>query len=213
MIGAGDLTGPRTGSAPFYQARAWDLDLRPQFTNQFNLSVEYQLARATSLSVGYVGNRATHLIVPHEANQPLPGTGPFATWAPLNDRRPLAQSLPNVGNIALTESSGTSHYNSLQTMFRHKASGGLELIAAYTFSKTLTDNLGYYGCAAVNSDGAYWQNAYDRHANFGPACLMPLRMPPWAVCGRCRSAKARSSAPARANWPTRFSAAGTPTTS
>ncbi len=171
VIGAGDLTGPRTGSAPFYQARAWDLDLRPQFTNQFNLSVEYQLARATSLSVGYVGNRATHLIVPHEANQPLPGTGPFATWTPLNDRRPLAQALPNVGNIALTESSGTSHYNSLQMMLRHKASGGLELIAAYTFSKTLTDNLGYYGCAAVNSDGAYWQNAYDRHANFGPACF------------------------------------------
>ena len=55
VIGAGDLTGPRTGSAPFYQARAWDLDLRPQFTNQFNFSLEYQLARATSLSVGYVG--------------------------------------------------------------------------------------------------------------------------------------------------------------
>ena len=39
------------------------------------------------------------------------------------------------------------------------------------FSKTLTDNLGYYGCGNVNSDGAYWQNAYDRHANFGPACF------------------------------------------
>jgi hypothetical protein len=23
----------------------------------------------------------------------------------------------------------------------------------------------------VNSDGAYWQNAYDRRANFGPACF------------------------------------------
>jgi len=171
VIGAGDLTGPRTGSAPFYQARAWDLDLRPQFTNQFNFSLEYQLARVTSLSVGYVGNRATHLIVPHEANQPLPGAGPFATWAPLNDRRPLALVLPNVGNIALTESSGTSHYNSLQALLRHRMSGGLELIAAYTYSKALTDNLGYYGCAAVNSDGAYWQNAYDRHANFGPACF------------------------------------------
>ena len=48
---------------------------------------------------------------------------------------------------------------------------GLEILSSYTFSKTLTDNLGYYGCAAVNSDGAYWQNAYDRHANFGPACF------------------------------------------
>ena len=86
VIGAGDLTGPRTGSAPFYQARAWDLDLRPQFTNQFNFSLEHQLARATSLSVAYVGNRATHLIVPHEANQPLPGAG----RSPLGRRSTIA---------------------------------------------------------------------------------------------------------------------------
>lgn len=171
VIGAGDLTGPRTGATPFYQARAWDLNLRPQFTNQYNFTLEYQLARGTSVSAGYVGNKATHLIVPHEANQPLPGTGPFNTWAPLNDRRPLAKVLPNVGNIALTESSGTSNYNSLQMTARHRMGGGLEFISAYTFSKTLTDNLGYYGCAAVNSDGAYWQNAYDRKANFGPACF------------------------------------------
>jgi hypothetical protein len=170
-IGAGDLTSPRTGPAPFYQARAWDLDLRPQFTNQYNFALEYQFGRGTSVSAAYVGNRATHLIVPHEANQPLPGTGPFNTWIDLNDRRPLAKALPNVGNIALTESSGTSNYNSLQVTARHRLSGGLEFISAYTLSKTLTDNLGYYGCAAVNSDGAYWQNAYDRRANFGPACF------------------------------------------
>ncbi len=171
VIGAGDLTGPRTGSAPFYQARAWDLDLRPQFTNQFNVSLEYQFSRATSVTAAYVGNKATHLIVPHEANQPLPGTGPFSTWINLNDRRPLAKVLPNVGNIALTESSGTSQYNSLQMTAKHRMTAGLELISAFTFSKTLTDNLGYYGCGAVNSDGAYWQNAYDRHANYGPACF------------------------------------------
>jgi hypothetical protein len=171
VIGRGDLTGPRTGAAPFYQARAWDLDLRPQFTNQYNFTLEYQFGRGTSVSAGYVGNKATHLIVPHEANQPLPGEGPFNTWAPLNDRRPLAKVLPNVGNIALTESSGTSNYNALQMTARHRFSGGLELLSAYTFSKTLTDNLGYYGCASVNSDGAYWQNAYDRRANFGPACF------------------------------------------
>lgn len=171
VIGAGDLTGPRTGSAPFYQARAWDLDLRPQFTNQYNVALEYQIGNASSVSAAYVGNKATHLIVPHEANQPLPGVGPFSAWTNLNDRRPLAKSLPNVGNIALTESSGTSRYNSLQMVVRHRMASGLELLSAYTFSKTLTDNLGYYGCAAVNSDGAYWQNAYDRHANFGPACF------------------------------------------
>lgn len=171
VIAAGDLTGPRTGANPFYQARAWDLDLRPQFTNQYNFAIEYQVSSSASVNIAYVGNKATHLVVPHEANQPLPGTGPTSTWAPLNDRRPLAKVLPNVGNIALTESSATSNYNSLQVSARQRLSGGLEFIAAYTFSKTLTDNLGYYGCGSTNNEGAYWQNAYDRRANFGPACF------------------------------------------
>jgi hypothetical protein len=62
-------------------------------------------------------------------------------------------------------------YNSLQVSGRQRMKGGLELLTAYTFSKTLTDNLGYYGCGNVSSDGAYWQNAYDRRANYGPACF------------------------------------------
>jgi hypothetical protein len=165
------LDSPRVGANPVLQGRAWDLNLRPQFTNQFNFSTEYMLSNATSFTAGYVGQRGTHLVVPHEANQPLPGTGPFNTWAPINDRRPLAGLLPNVSNIALTESSGTMWYNSLQLSGRHRMSGGLELLTAYTFSKTLTDNLGYYGCGNVASDGAYWQNAYDRRANYGPACF------------------------------------------
>jgi len=165
------LDSPRTGAAPALQARAWDLNLRPQFTNQFNLSTEYMVTNSTSVTAAYVGQRGTHLVVPHEANQPLPGTGPFNTWAPLNDRRPLANVLPNVSNIALTESSGTMWYNSLQVSGRQRMRGGLEFLVAYTMSKTLSDNLGYYGCGGVNSDGAYWQNAYDRRANYGPSCF------------------------------------------
>ena len=108
VIARGDLTSPRTSSTPFYQARAWDLDLRPQMTNQFNFAIERELDKATNIQVAYVGQRGTHLVIPHEANNPLPGTGPFSTWAPIDDRRPLAKVLPNVGNIALTESSGTT---------------------------------------------------------------------------------------------------------
>ena len=33
------------------------------------------------------------------------------------------------------------------------------------------DNLGYYGCGSVNSEGAYWQDAYNRHGNRGPSCF------------------------------------------
>ncbi len=168
---SGTLDGPRTGSAPFYQGRAWDQDLKPQFTQQYNFTLEFLLSNTWAVTTAYVGQKGTHLVVPHEANQPLAGTGPFSSWAPLNDRRPLRWSLPNVGNIALTEASATMSYNALQLSTRKRLSGGIEILGSYTFSKTLMDNLGYYGCGGVNSDGAYWQNAYDRHANKGPACF------------------------------------------
>ena len=46
-------------------------------------------------------------------------------------------------------------------------SQGFEFLASYTLSKTLTDNLGYYGSAGVNANSAYWANAYDRHSDRG----------------------------------------------
>jgi len=173
VVARGDLTGPRSSptAAPFYQGRAWDLNLRPQMTNQFNFAIERELDKSTSVNAAYVGQRGTHLVIPHEANNPLPGVGPYASWAPINDRRPLASSLPNVGNIALTESSGTSWYNALQISGRRRMTAGLEMLFQYTYSKTNTDGLGYYGCGGVNAEGAYWQDAYNRRANYGPACF------------------------------------------
>src|SRR5215471_14758858 len=167
----GVLNSPRTSSTPYYQGRAWDPNLRPQFTQQYNATVEYQFTNSTSMTAAYVGQVGTHLIDPHEANNPLPGVGAVANWAPANDRRPLAISLPNVGNIALTESAARMSYNALQISGRHRLSGGLTLTGFYVWSKSIMDNLGYYGCASVSSDGAYWQDAYNRKANKGPSCF------------------------------------------
>lgn len=164
-----DMPRPAGATVPQLQGRAWDLNLRPQTTSQVNLTVEYQLDNATSFSAGYVGQKGTHLVAPVEANQPLPGSGAFSTWAPLNDRRPLIRQLPNLGNIARTESSATMDYHSLQVTGRRRLSSGLEFVAAYTYAKTLTDNLGYYGSGFTQGEGAYWQNAYDRRGNRGPA--------------------------------------------
>jgi hypothetical protein len=167
----GTLDSPRTGANPYYQGRAWEMNLRPQFTQQYNATVEYQFTNSTSLTTAYVGQVGTHLVDPHEMNNPLPGVGPAANWAPANDRRPLATALPNVGNIALTESAARMSYNSLQISGRHRTTGGLTLSGFYVWSKSIMDNLGYYGCANVSSDGAYWQDAYSRRANKGPACF------------------------------------------
>jgi hypothetical protein len=164
-----DMPRPAGVTTPQLQARAWDLNLRPQTTSQINVAVEYLLDKASSISVAYVGQKGTHLVAPVEANQPLPGTGAFSTWAPLNDRRPLARALPNVSNIARTSAEATMDYHSLQVTGRRRFASGLEFLAAYTMGKTLTDNLGYYGSANTSGEGAYWQNAYDRRSNRGPS--------------------------------------------
>ena len=48
---------------------------------------------------------------------------------------------------------------------------GLEFLANYTWSKSLTNNLGYYGAGggAAASQSAYWQNSYNGGADYGPA--------------------------------------------
>jgi hypothetical protein len=154
---------------PSGQVRAWDPNLRPQFTQQWNVFTEYLLSSSMSANVGYVGHNAKHLVTPVEGNQPLPGVGNPATWAPLDTRRPLFATAPLITNISTTASRGRSDYNGLQASLRQRASRGLEYLASYTLSRTRTNNLGYYGSGGVAAEGAYWMNAYEPEWNYGPA--------------------------------------------
>ncbi len=167
----GSLAGPRTAANPFYQGRAWDPNLRPQFTHQYNASFEYRLNPTTSITTAYVGQLGTHLVIPHEGNNPVAGTGAVSTWINANDRRPLFATMPNVGNVALTEGSARMSYNSLQLSGRKHLAQGLELTGFYVWSKSMMEGLGYYGCGSVNAEGAYWQDAYNRRANRGLSCF------------------------------------------
>jgi outer membrane receptor protein involved in Fe transport len=154
---------------PSGQLRAWDPNLRPQFTQQYNAFVEYQLTSRASINVGYVGNHSDHLVTPIEGNQPLPGTGAPSTWLPLQQRRPLFQYNPLITNISTTASRGRANYNAMQTTFRQRLLNGFDLVANYTLSDAKSNNLGYYGSANVAAEGAYPVNSYDIEANYGPA--------------------------------------------
>jgi hypothetical protein len=66
----------------------------------------------------------------------------------------------------------TSDYHALQVNGRRRLSQGLEFLASYTLSKTLTDNLGYYGSAGVI--GGYATNLgvnIDSRASFFAFCV------------------------------------------
>ena len=154
---------------PSGQVRAWDPNLRPQFTQQWNVFVEYLLSNSMSANVGYVGHKADHLVTPVEGNQPLPGTGDPSTWAPTNTRRPLFATAPLLTNISTTAARGRSDYKGLQLSLRQRNTRGFEYLASYTLSETKTNNLGYYGSGGVAAEGAYWMNTYEPEWNYGPA--------------------------------------------
>jgi hypothetical protein len=155
---------------PSGQVRAWDPNLRPQFTQQWNVFVERLLTSSMSANVGYVGHKATHLVAPVEGNQPLPGVGSdTTTWLPTQQRRPLYATAPLITNISTTAARGRSDYNGLQASVRQRNVGGVEFLASYTLSRTRTNNLGYYGSGGVAAEGAYWMNTYEPEWNYGPA--------------------------------------------
>lgn len=149
--------------------RIWNPDLRPQFTQQWNLTVERRLNGTMSVTAGYVGHEATHLVVPRDWNQPLPGTGDPAMWLPSNQRRPLYPFLPLVTQVTGTDSSGTSNFHALQVTARKRAAEGLEFLGSYTLSKAITDSLGFFGPAGVASPWNFWINAYHRRGDRGLA--------------------------------------------
>jgi outer membrane receptor protein involved in Fe transport len=158
------------GTTPSGNVRAFDPNLRPQFTHQWNAFAEYLLTPTMSAQVGYVGHRANHLVAPVEGNQALPGVGDPSTWAPKPTRRPLYRPQPLITTIATTASRARSEYNSVQASVRQRYWKGLEFMASYTFAKGYSNNRGYYGGGGVvASEGAYWQDTYNPDAEWGPA--------------------------------------------
>jgi Carboxypeptidase regulatory-like domain/TonB-dependent Receptor Plug Domain len=172
--------GNHTNGGPFFQTqngfplppdpatfsgnvRAWDPKLKPALIQQFNLTTETQLNNSTSLVIAYLGQTGNHLVDPREANQQMCPACPLPVT-----------SLPGmslVQQVSFTESKAMMNYNALQTTLRSRVSHGFEYLANYTWSKSMSNNLGYYGAGggAAASQSAYWQNSYDGGADYGPA--------------------------------------------
>src|SRR5712671_5091607 len=63
-------------------------------------------------------------------------------------------------------------YNALQAVFQKTQSHGLQYQVAYTYAKCMSDSTGYYGTwsgqRASSTASPYWQNTYDRKAEWAP---------------------------------------------
>jgi hypothetical protein len=154
------------------QLRAWDAKIRPQFTQQGNLFVEYLLGPRSSINVGYVGSNSTDVINTIDANQPLPGTGPANTWLPTQQRRPLYRYNPDITFLITTISRGFhSNYSALQTTFKQRLWQGVDFTANYTLSSAMSNARGFFGSGGVaqGTSTSTPVNSRDLEANYGPA--------------------------------------------
>jgi hypothetical protein len=159
-------------------------DNRIPYSQQYMFSLQRQLGSDTLVSASFVGNTGHRLLVLVAANpgdpalclslsQPsdvAPGgstCGPFgegnvyttADGRTINGTR--TQLGPNFGSNAFQSTIGHSDYNALEFSARH-TSGRLQLVASYTFSKSLdnSSNLGEE-VNPVNPNLTYALSAFD----------------------------------------------------
>ena len=162
----------------------------PRATN-YNLTVEHQLSKSTIVSVGYVGNVARHTEGAYVLNSPgvPPGVNPAAAAYIAPGTTPpaptcangfvLATSLcPAAGtpggpplNLAVYGQTGfqttefNSNYNSVQVELNRRFTNGLQVLAAYTYSR-------YFDYTSNLENGAFnfpGINPFNVRSMYGPS--------------------------------------------
>ncbi len=135
-------------------------NLKNGMAQAYNLSVEREIFPSYLVRVAYAGSKGSRLSIVREANPAVYAVG--ATTGTTNARRPL---FPFFGSIAVTESTGSSVYNSLQVTLDKRFSKGLSILANYTLSKSVDDSSENKG-TAVSQTNPY-NLSFDRGlANF-----------------------------------------------
>ncbi|HUB33844.1 MAG TPA: carboxypeptidase regulatory-like domain-containing protein [Bryobacteraceae bacterium] len=147
--------------------RVWDPNIRPAVANQWNLTIQRQITSTSTLALSYVGERTTHLMVPMPYFQKVLNAN--GTVSPTEYLAGNPQLLSEIGQISGTASIGNQSYNALQALLQKRLSAGLQYSVAYTWSKCMTNNLGYYGQGGQSGQSNwYYQNIYDAAAEWGP---------------------------------------------
>lgn len=166
---------------------------RPAMIETWTLENQIQLTPNLFFSLGYLGNHATHLhgLIDYPNDIPLndlslgfglawwtaappPGSGitaPYANfyneWGPTVWVEQALRPFPQYGYInqdSYLQNVGQSSYDALTAKLEQKFHNGLNVLASYTFSKTLTDAdaIQPYYSTLQNQGGT--QNPYDHKA-------------------------------------------------
>jgi|KBSMisStandDraft_5_1062788.scaffolds.fasta_scaffold07414_4 hypothetical protein len=138
------------------------------YLQQWNLSVQRELARNTILEINYIGNKGTHLLDRRNIAQALPPSAtdlPFCQADPndaahnclVSQRKPYAH-FPGI--YINSDWHGYSNYNAGTVKLEHRTSS-LAVTAFYTWAKSMDNKSAAAGIGATAGTG--WQGFMDNH--------------------------------------------------
>jgi len=131
-------------------------NLPDNYTYQWNMTVQRQVTQTLAVQVGYVGSSAHKLIGRDLINQAHVDVNPAAPTSILS-RRPFQ----GAADISITKAIDQANYHALQATVEKRASHGVSVLAAYTWSKAM-------GIAEAGDQSAVGNEYGSRHAYYGP---------------------------------------------
>jgi|HubBroStandDraft_6_1064221.scaffolds.fasta_scaffold09974_5 hypothetical protein len=145
-------------------------NLQPAVDQQWNVTIQRQFGNSTTVSAAYVGNKIDHMTDIYLLNQQMLSGGVLTP-------SPFAQPLVAAGaNVRYNDSSAIQRYNALELTLVERPWHGVQAQANYTWSKCLSNSLGYFGqygdeegIGVSQTGGGYFffQNIYDQKADYG----------------------------------------------
>jgi hypothetical protein len=175
LLPTGSSLGPLSGLGAAVAGNVRSM-ARP-YSQQWNLSVQYELPGSWLIEAGYAGNRGTHLAANREFDYlpaaarslgtalqtqlPNPYAGLITTGTlsqPAVTRATLLDTYPQFAGVSGIDHWASSIYHGLLVRVERRFAGGFSLLGAYTYSKLIDDNVGNGLNNFVNSGANTVQN-------------------------------------------------------
>ena len=162
--------------------QTWSGTVQPAVADQWNLTVQQEIAHDTTFQLSYIGQRTTHLMVPEWLSQGDLQPNGTVTYPFIGGQNPAGTVIDHItttsptygpngfGNVKNTASVGNMNYNAMQVVLQKRYAHGLEGQVSYTFEKCMTNDDGYYGTWGTTTQagpsGNYWQNLYNPNGDY-----------------------------------------------
>ena len=154
------------GANPFNRALTnpsffaiFDPNIKPEFTQMYNLTVQREFAHSWLFEIGFIGNHSSRLLFYNSVNDAVPAL-PSDTSSPQSRRRVSTV----LGNLNYYAPQGWSNYNALTLSAEKRFSQGLSLLANFTWSRAL----GFAPPTVLGINNASIQNPLDFKREYGP---------------------------------------------